>query len=185
MLERGYSPMTVRFFMAQSHYRSTLDFSNEALQASEKGYQRLMESLSTLEKLEPSDAPTLQIGSLEEKCYEAMNDDFNSPVLIAHLFEGVRIINSVNDKNETIGSEDLETLKRLMHTFVFDVLGLVDETKTMAGSDVIEGLMKLILDIRRNARENKDWATSDKIRDELKESGIEIKDTKDGVEWRL
>lgn len=185
MLERGYSPMTVRFFMAQSHYRSTLDFSNEALQASEKGYQRLMESLSTLEKLEPSDAPTLQIGSLEEKCYEAMNDDFNSPVLIAHLFEGVRIINSVNDKNETIGSEDLETLKRLMRTFVFDVLGLVDETKTMAGSDVIEGLMKLILDIRRNARENKDWATSDKIRDELKESGIEIKDTKDGVEWRL
>ncbi len=185
LLDKGYSPMTVRFFMAQAHYRSTLDFSNEALQASEKGYKRLMESLSTLEKLEPSDTPTLQIGDLEAKCYDAMNDDFNSPVLIAHLFEGVRIINSVSDKTASIGKEELETLKRLMHTFVFDVLGLIDETKSGVGSDVIEGLMKLILDIRKTARENKDWAMSDKIRDELKEAGVEIKDTKDGVEWRL
>ena len=114
-----------------------------------------------------------------------MNDDFNSPVLIAHLFDAVRMINSVNDKKETISATDIETLKRVMHTFVFDVLGLVDETKTTGGSDVIEGLMKLILDIRRSARENKDWATSDKIRDELKEAGVEIKDTKEGVEWRL
>ncbi len=185
LLDKGYSPMTVRFFMAQAHYRSTLDFSNEALQASERGYKRLMESLSTLEKLKPSDTPTLEIGDLEAKCYEAMNDDFNSPVLIAHLFEGVRIINSVSDKTASIGKEDLETLKRLMHTFVFDVLGLVDETKSGSGSDVIEGLMKLILDIRKTARENKDWAMSDKIRDELKEAGVEIKDTKDGVEWKL
>ena len=122
---------------------------------------------------------------MEEKCYDAMNDDFNSPVLIAHLFDAVRMINSVNDKKETISATDIETLKRVMHTFVFDVLGLVDETKTTGGSDVIEGLMKLILDIRRSARENKDWATSDKIRDELKEAGVEIKDTKEGVEWRL
>lgn len=185
LLDKGYSPMTVRFFMAQAHYRSTLDFSNEALQASERGYKRLMESLSTLDKLEPSDNPTLQIGDLEAKCYDAMNDDFNSPVLIAHLFEGVRIINSVSDKTASIGKEDLETLKRLMPTFVFDVLGLTDETKSKAGSDVIGGLMKLILDIRKTARENKDWAMSDKIRDELKEVGVEIKDTKDGVEWRL
>lgn len=185
LLDKGYSPMTVRFFMAQAHYRSTLDFSNEALQASERGYKRLMESLSTLEKLEPSDTPTLQIGDLETKCYDAMNDDFNSPILIAHLFEGVRIINSVSDTTASIGKKDLETLKRLMHTFVFDVLGLVDETKSGAGSDVIEGLMKLILDIRKTARENKDWAMSDKIRDELKEAGVEIKDTKDGVEWQL
>ncbi len=188
LLDKGYSPMTVRFFMAQAHYRSTLDFSNEALQASERGYKRLMESLSTLEKLEPSDTPTLEIGDLETKCYDAMNDDFNSPVLIAHLFEGVRIINSLSDKTASIGKEDLETLKRLMNTFVFDVLGLVDETKSGVGSDgsnVIEGLMKLILDIRKTARENKDWAMSDKIRDELKKAGVEIKDTKDGVEWRL
>ena len=144
-----------------------------------------MESLSTLEKLPPSNSPSVSIGDLEEKCYNAMNDDFNSPVLMAHLFEAVRLINSVNDKKETIGSDDLEALKRLMQTFIFDVLGLVDETKTMGGSDVIEGLMRLILDIRRSARENKDWATSDKIRDELKEAGVEIKDTKEGVEWRL
>ncbi len=185
LLDKGYSPMTVRFFMAQAHYRSTLDFSNEALQASERGYKRLMESLSTLEKLEPSDTPTLQIDDLEAKCYDAMNDDFNSPVLIAHLFEGVRIINSVSDKTASISKEDLETLKRLMHTFVFDVLGLIDETKSGVGSDVIEGLMKLILDIRKTARENKNWAMSDKIRDELKKAGVELKDTKDGVEWRL
>ena len=114
-----------------------------------------------------------------------MNDDFNSPVLIAHLFEGVRVINSVNDKKETISKDDLEVLKRVMHTFVFEVLGLVDETKTMGGGDVIKGLMNLILDIRRTARENKDWATSDKIRDELKAAGVEIKDTKEGVEWKL
>lgn len=144
-----------------------------------------MESLSTLEKLEPSDTPTLQIDDLEAKCYDAMNDDFNSPVLIAHLFEGVRIINSVSDKTASISKEDLETLKRLMHTFVFDVLGLIDETKSGVGSDVIEGLMKLILDIRKTARENKNWAMSDKIRDELKKAGVELKDTKDGVEWRL
>ena len=185
LLDKGYSPMTVRFFMAQAHYRSTLDFSNEALQASERGYKRLMESLSTLEKLEPSDTPTLQIDDLEAKCYDAMNDDFNSPVLIAHLFEGVRIINSVSDKTASISKEDLETLKRLMHTFVFDVLGLIDETKSGVGSDVIEGLMKLIIYIRKTARENKNWAMSDKIRDELKKAGVELKDTKDGVEWRL
>ena len=177
--------MTVRFFMAQSHYRSTLDFSNDALQAAEKGYKKLMESLSTLEKLQPSQSSSTEISDLEEKCYSAMNDDFNSPVLIAHLFDGVRIINSVNDKKETINAEDLENLKRVMHTFVFDVLGLVDETKTMGGSNVIEGLMNLILDIRRSARENKDWSTSDKIRDKLKEVGVEIKDTKEGVEWRV
>jgi len=114
-----------------------------------------------------------------------MNDDFNSPVLIAHLFDAVRIINSAVDKKETLTSEDLAELKRIMHTFIFDILGLVDETKQMAGSDVIEGLMRLIIEIRQSARERKDWATSDKIRDALKEIGIEIKDTKEGVEWRI
>jgi len=185
LLERGYFPMTVRFFMAQSHYRSTLDFSNEALQAAEKGYKKLMESLSVLEKLSPSVSSSVNITELEERCYAAMNDDFNSPVLIANLFDGVRIINSVNDKKETLSAADLEGLKKLMHAFVFEVLGLRDESKSMAGSDVIEGLMNLIIDIRRSARENKDWTTSDKIRDELKAVGVEIKDTKEGVEWRI
>ena len=185
LLDRGYSPMTVRFFMAQSHYRSTLDFSNEALQAAEKGYKKLMESLSALEKIVPSPTSSVNIGELEQRCYAAMNDDFNSPMLIAHLFDAVRIINSAVDKKETLTSVDLDALKKIMHTFIFDILGLIDETKQMAGSEVIEGLMRLIIEIRQSAREHKDWATSDKIRDALKETGVEIKDTKEGVEWRL
>ncbi len=185
MLERGYSPMTVRFFMAQSHYRSTLDFSNEALQAAEKGYRKLMESLSTLEKIEAADHSTFDVAALETGCYNAMNDDFNSPVLIAQLFDAVRIINSARDKKESLTATDLEQLKRVMHTFIFEVLGLVDETRQGAGSEVIEGLMELILDIRKQARDNKDWSTSDQIRDRLKAAGIEIKDTKEGIEWSM
>lgn len=185
LLERGYSPMTVRFFMAQSHYRSTLDFSNEALQAAEKGYKKLMESLSVLEKLSPAPTSTQDISALKEKCYSAMNDDFNSPVLIANLFEGVRIINSVNDKNESLTALDIEALKTLMHSFIFEVLGLCDESKSTSDSNVVEGLMDLIIDIRKSAREHKDWQMSDKIRDELKSIGVELKDTKEGVEWRI
>ena len=185
LLERGYTPMTVRFFMAQSHYRSTLDFSNEALQAAEKGYKKLMESLSALEKITPSTSSSVKIDELEQRCYAAMNDDFNSPTLIAHLFEGVRIINSALDKKETLTAADLATLKKMMQTFIFEVLGLVDETKQMAGSEVIEGLMRLIIEIRQSARDNKDWTTSDKIRDALKEAGVTLKDTKEGVEWKL
>jgi cysteinyl-tRNA synthetase len=186
LLERGYSPMTVRFFMAQSHYRSTLDFSNEALQAAEKGYKKLMESLSTLEKIAPAQTSSVDIETLRNNYYAAMNDDFNSPILIAHLFEAVRIINSAKDGNETLSAADLETLKQLMHTFVFDVLGLTDETKSAgANSNIISGLMDLIIDIRKTARENKDWAISDKIRDELKAVGVEIKDTKEGVVWKI
>lgn len=185
LLERGYTPMTVRFFMAQSHYRSTLDFSNEALQAAEKGYKKLMESLSALEKITPSESSSVNINELEQRCYAAMDDDFNSPMLIAHLFEGVRIINSALDKKEILTATDLVTLKKIMHTFIFEVLGLIDETKQIAGSGVIEGLMRLIIDIRQSARDSKDWSTSDKIRDVLKEAGVTLKDTKEGVEWRL
>ncbi len=185
LLERGYTPMTVRFFMAQSHYRSTLDFSNEALQAAEKGYRKLMESLSTLDKIEPSPTSTVDIAELEEKCYAAMNDDFNSPVLIAHLFDAVRIINLARDRKESLTANDLQQLKRVMHTFIFEVLGLLDETRQGAGNEVMEELMALILDIRRTARENRDWSTSDKIRDRLKAAGIEIKDTQEGVEWSM
>ena len=185
LLERGYSPMSVRFFMAQSHYRSTLDFSNEALQAAEKGYRKLMESLSTLEKIEAADHSTFDVAALETGCYNAMNDDFNSPVLIAHLFDAVRIINSARDRKESLTATDLEHLKKVMHTFIFEVLGLLDETRQGAGSEVIEGLMELILDIRKQARDNKDWSTSDQIRDRLKASGIEIKDTKEGIEWSM
>ncbi len=185
LLDRGYTPMTVRFFMLQSHYRNTLDFSNEALQSAEKGYKKLMESISTLDRINTSEQSSVDIPGLEDRCYAAMNDDFSSPVLIANLFDAVRIINSCNDGSETINTEDLERLKNLMKTFIFDILGLTDETKSFSGSGVIEGLMNLILDIRKSARENKDWSTSDKIRDQLKATGVEIKDTKAGVEWRL
>lgn len=144
-----------------------------------------MESLSTLEKIEPSECSSVDIEALKKRCYEAMNDDFNSPTLIAHLFEGVRIIHAAIDKKETLTAEHLAQLKQLMHTFIFDILGLTDETKGAAGNEVIEELMSLILDIRKSAREKKDWATSDTIRDRLKEAGVEIKDTKEGVEWRI
>ncbi len=185
LLERGYSPMTVRFFMAQSHYRSTLDFSNEALQAAEKGYKRLMESLSSLRRIQPSDSSTVNVAALRDNCYAAMNDDFNTPVLISHLFEGVRIVNAAIDGKETLSAADLELLQHVMKTFVFDVLGLVDETKADAKSHVVDGLMKLVLEIRSEARAKKDWATSDKIRDNLKAIGIEIKDGKDGTDWKF
>ena len=185
LLERGYSPMTVRFFMAQSHYRSTLDFSNEALQAAEKGYKKLMESIKRIPKIEPAKTSSVNIDEIRKNCYDAMNDDFNSPVLISHLFEVVRIINSAIDKTERLTSSDIEALKTLIQTFVFDVLGLIDESEANAGGDVINGLMNLIIDIRKSARENKDWTTSDKIREQLKASGVEIKDTKDGVEWNI
>lgn len=185
LLERGYSPMTVRFFMAQSHYRSTLDFSNEALQAAEKGYKRLMESLSNLPRIQPSDSSSVNVAALRDNCYAAMNDDFNTPVLISHLFEGVRIVNAAIDGKETLSAADLELLQHVMKTFVFDVLGLVDETKADAKSHVVDRLMKLILEIRSEARAKKDWATSDKIRDNLKAIGIEIKDGKDGTDWKF
>ena len=185
LLERGYSPMTVRFFMAQSHYRSTLDFSNEALQAAEKGYKRLMESLSNLRRIQPSDSSGVNVAALRDNCYAAMNDDFNTPVLISHLFEGVRIVNAAIDGKETLSAADLELLQHVMKTFVFDVLGLVDETKADAKSHVVDGLMKLVLEIRSEARAKKDWATSDKIRDNLKAIGIEIKDGKDGTDWKF
>jgi cysteinyl-tRNA synthetase len=185
LLERGYSPMTVRFFMAQSHYRSTLDFSNEALQAAEKGYKRLMESLSNLPRIQPSDSSSVNVAALRDNCYAAMNDDFNTPVLISHLFEGVRIVNAAIDGKETLSAADLELLQHVMKTFVFDVLGLVDETKADAKNHVVDGLMKLVLEIRSEARAKKDWATSDKIRDNLKAIGIEIKDGKDGTDWKF
>lgn len=185
LLERGYSPMTVRFFMAQSHYRSTLDFSNEALQAAEKGYKRLMESFSNLRRIQPSDSSSVNVAALRDNCYAAMNDDFNTPVLISHLFEGVRIVNAAIDGKETLSAADLELLQHVMKTFVFDVLGLVDETKADAKSHVVDGLMKLVLEIRSEARAKKDWATSDKIRDNLKAIGIEIKDGKDGTDWKF
>jgi cysteinyl-tRNA synthetase len=185
ILEQSYSPMTIRFFILQAHYRSPLDFSNEALQASEKGYQRLMKSLVTLEKLTPSTQSTEDIQSLKSKCYEALNDDLNSPILISHLFDAVRIINSVHDKKETLTANDINALRELLHTFIFDVLGLLPENDAQSGNKVIANLIEIIIDLRKEARNNKDWATSDKLRDALAQAGVNIKDTKEGVSWEL
>jgi len=186
LLERGYSPMVVRFFMAQSHYRSTLDFSNEALQAAEKGFQKLMKSFETLNKLKANSESTVDTKELKNNCYKAMNDDFNTPVLIAHLFEAVRIINSANDGKEKLNEQDLADLKNIYQAFVFNILGLKeDQGQGLKETELTGELIDLILNLRLDAKKNKDFATSDKIRDELTKKGITIKDTKDGFEWEI
>jgi cysteinyl-tRNA synthetase len=182
-LEQAYSPMTIRFFILQAHYRSTVDFSNEALQAAEKGFQKLMKAVESLDKLKPSDHSTIDIIRLKEKCYEALDDDLNSPVLLSHLFEGVRIVNSVIDGSEKIDAMGLESLKTLFSTFVFEILGLKDESVTMGDEKLTGELMKIIIDLRQDAKNNKDWFTSDKIRTALKNAGVVLKDLKEGAEW--
>lgn len=184
LLTRAYSPMAIRFFMLQTHYRSTLDFSNEALQASEKGLERMMNAVHTLEKLKPSDKSTSDIKSFREKCFEAMNDDFSTPTVIANLFEGVRIINSVHDGKETISKSDLELLRKTFHEFIFDVLGLKEEKSSFNNDELANNLMNLILEIRKEAKTKRDFATSDKIRDGLSQVKISIKDTKEGTTWK-
>jgi len=174
--------MSVRFFILQAHYRSTVDFSNEALQASEKGLQRLLAGIQTLEKLKPSEKSTISLENIEQKCYQAMNDDLNSPIAIAHLFDGLRIINLVRDGKETLSEADLEQLKRAYHNFTFDILGLKDE-KNQNQMELVNGLVNYILELRQQAKVNRDFAGSDKIRNMLNDLGIEVKDRKDGVEW--
>jgi cysteinyl-tRNA synthetase len=183
ILEQAYSPMTVRFFILQAHYRSTIDFSNEALQAAEKGLQRLFKGLDTLAKLKPSVSSTVDIADLRKKCYDAIDDDLNSPVLLSYLFEGVKYINQVNDGTEKLKAEDLDLLKNLFHTFVFDILGLNAGSESGRDEKLTGELMDIIISLRQDARVKKDFATSDKIRDELKKAGVILKDRKDGVEW--
>ena len=183
MLKQAYSPMTIRFFILQAHYRSTVDFSNEALQAAEKGLQKMMKAAATLNKLKVSDKSTLDISKLKEKCYEALNDDLNSPVLLSHLFEAVRFINSVTDGNEKIDQADLVALKGLFSTFVFDILGLKDETKGQEDEHLTSDLINIIVNLRQDAKNRKEWEVSDNIRQTLKNLGIIIKDRKDGADW--
>lgn len=183
LLQQAYSPMTIRFFVLQAHYRSTVDFSNEALQAAEKGMQKLMKAVEVAGKLKPADSSTVSIGELRKKCYEAMDDDLNSPILLSHLFEAVRIVNSAAAGTEKIDAEGIEELKTLLNTFVFDILGLKDESGSQGGELLTGELMDIIISLRKDARDKKDFATSDKIRNELNKIGITIKDKKDGVEW--
>ncbi|MNS15645.1 Cysteine--tRNA ligase [compost metagenome] len=180
LLQKGYSPTVVRFFMLQAHYRSTLDFSNEALDASEKGFKRMISAYELLKDLNPSDSSTSDINALKTRCYNAMSDDFNTPIAIAELFEGVRIINSVKAGSETITAEDLETLTQLFNDFLFDIFGLQKEEH---GSNNVGKVLDLLIDMRNNAKANKDYATSDTIRNKLLEIGYQLKDSKDGTTW--
>ena len=183
LLDQAYSPMTVRFFILQAQYRSTIDFSNEALKSAETGYQKLMKAVESLSKLKVSENSTIDINKLQEKCYEALNDDLNSPVVLSYLFEGVRIVNSVIDGSEKIDSSGLDSLKNLFSTFVFEILGLKDEYAGMGDVKMTGELMKIIIDLRQTAKNNKDWSTSDKIRNDLKNAGVVLKDLKEGAEW--
>ena len=188
LLAQAYTPMTIRFFILQAHYRSTVDFSNEALQASEKGLQRLMEAIDALDKITPAPATSegINVKELRAKCYEAMNDDLNTPIVIAQLFEGARIINNVIAGNATISAEDLKELKETFHLFCFDIMGLKEEKGSSDSRENAYGkVVDMLLEQRMKAKANKDWATSDEIRNTLTALGFEVKDTKDGFEWRL
>ena len=189
LLEQAYTPMTIRFFILQAHYRSTVDFSNEALQAAKKGLDRLLQAIKELDRIEASKDGAVKMDFVEElkqKCYDALNDDLNSPILISHLFDACRVINQIVDKKQTIAADALEALRTLFHTFAFDILGLTSEADGNAEREAAFGkAIDLLLDIRATAKANKDWATSDKVRNELAALGFEVKDTKDGATWRL
>jgi len=183
LLERGYGAMTVRFFMLQCHYASTLDFSNAALQAAEKGLERLMKALDTLDGLKPAPGGGVDIAALEQRCDDAMNDDLNTPVLIAELFEGVRIINLAKDGKLALDAGETDRLKRLFHTMVFEVLGLTWEHGPKQDDAMLDGLVGEFIRLRAEAKARKDYATSDAIRDRLAALGITLMDTKEGTTW--
>lgn len=184
LLAQAYAPMTIRFFILQAQYRSTLDFSNEALQAAEKGYERLMKAMKTLSKLKASETSSVDISDIEPRCKAAMDDDLNSPIVISVLFDAVRLINQIYDGQQTISAADLDELRRVMHLYVFDILGLRDD---LAGDNnrLLGQLIDTVLDIRMQAKQAKDWTTSDRIRDSLTALGIKVKDRKDGTDWEL
>ncbi len=188
-LSKSFAPTVARFFILQAHYRSILDFSNDALEASEKGFYKLMEAIQTLEKIAPTSTTTgFAIDQWKQECYDAMNDDFNSPILIAKLFDAVKFINNLKEGNNSISTTDLEVLKNTMHGFVFDVLGLVDtqsDSSTSGIGEKLSGTVELLINLRAEARANKDFATSDKIRDELLAMGIQLKDGREGTSFSI
>ena len=186
LLQQPYSPMTIRFFILQAHYRSTVDFSNEALQASEKALQRMLEGWDNLSKIEPAEVSTVDVKTIRERCYEAMNDDLSTPIVISHLFEAVKIINTVLAGGATLSAEDSAHLKETFRIFLFDIMGICEEAGVSEeGNEAYHKAVDLLLDVRKEAKARKDWTTSDYIRDRLSEIGFEIKDTKEGVEWKL
>ncbi len=185
ILSKAFSASVTRFFMLQAHYRSILDFSDDAIVAAEKGYKRLMEAMNSLESIQTSSQSTLNIAEWKLLCFEAMNDDFNTPILIAQLFEGVRFVNLLKENKETLTAEDLKTFTNTMNAFVFDVLGLEDEKVREGNNDKLEGTVNLLIEMRKQARENKNFALSDQIRDQLLDLGIQLKDGKEGTSFSL
>jgi len=185
ILSKPFAPSVVRFFMMQAHYTSILDLSDEALLASEKGYNRLMDALGILDRLESSKSSSLDISAWRQRCYDAMNDDFNTPVLIAVLFEGVKYINQIKEGKERVSGADLEILSKTMRDFVFGILGLESIAQGNAISDKLSGAVGLLIQMRNEARASKDFATSDKIRDELAALGIQLMDGKEGTTFTI
>ena len=191
MLEQAYSPMTIRFFTLSAHYRGTVDFSNEALQAAEKGYKRLMDSVSDLARVQAASASDEKshefVAQLRQRCYDAMNDDLMTPAVISVLFETCHVINSALDHKSQLSAEDIQEIADVQRIFIFDILGLRSEQgdNSSARENAFGKVVDMVLELRAQAKKNKDWATSDKIRDELAAAGFEVKDTKDGVTWKL
>lgn len=187
LLEKAYSPMTVRFFILQAHYRSTIDFSNEALQAAEKSLERLFEAYNRIDKIQIAETSSAEVRGLRQACYDALNDDMNSAIVIAHLCEAATTINSAIAGNISLTEEDTKELKNIFDTFLFEILGIkINSSNANNGNnEAYSKAVNLLLDIRQKAKENKDWATSDQIRNELTKAGFDIKDGKDGAEWKL
>ncbi len=184
VLSKAFGAGVVRFFIMQANYRSILDFSNDGLLASEKGYNRLMEAVSLLDAIQTAGSSSFDVAKWRQECYDAMNDDFNTPIAIAKLFDAVKFINQLKDNKATITESDLNLLKETMNAFVFDILGLVNDAKDQ-GSNKLDGTVELLIKLRKEARENKDWALSDKIRDELAELGIQLKDGREGTTFTV
>lgn len=185
ILSKAFAPSVARFFILQAHYRSVLDFSDDAILASERGFQRLMDATDSIHTITASTVSTVDIAAWRQSCYDAMNDDFNSPILIAHLFEGVRIINLLKDTKETVTAEDLKVLEDTMKAFIFDVLGLENTSALNANNGKLEDVVQLLINMRNEARANKDFALSDQIRDRLAALDIQIKDGKEGTTFSL
>jgi cysteinyl-tRNA synthetase len=185
LLDQGYHPMTIRFFMLQAHYRSTLDFSNEALLAAEKGLARLFDGVETLERITPSPESTVDLDQLQQSFYDAMDDDFNSPIAISHLFDGIKAINQAASGNQSMTEKDIEQCRQFYGVAVQDILGLVPEGERSGDQELTGKLVDLLLQMRTEARNNKDFDMADRIRDEMARLGIEVMDTKEGFEWKL
>ena len=185
ILSKAYNSSVIRLFMMQASYRSVLDLTDDGLKAAEKGFKRLMDAVSLADNLKSNSTSAFNVTDWQQRCYDAMNDDFNTPILIATLFDAVKFINQVNDGSATVTAKDLELLKQTLRTFTFDVLGLVNVSKKSTGSDKLAGAVEILINLRKEARLNKDFTLSDKIRDELAEAGIQLNDSREGTTFAV